>query len=87
MPFSRLQVFGFLLGIDLKGISGPGDEKEGDETRDMPPPSSAGGAQSDSKQAEQEEQEVNILLLPFPLMCPPYLLIVARSGALFAVGC
>ncbi|CAM9261495.1 unnamed protein product [Laminaria digitata] len=52
-----MEVFGFLLGIDLKGISGPGDEKEGDETRDMPPPSSAGGAQSDSKQAEQEEEE------------------------------
>lgn len=61
MPSFRRQVFGFLLGIDLKGMSGPGDENDGDQARDMPSSSSGGEAQSDSKQAKQEEeQEVNI---------------------------
>lgn len=67
---SRPQVFGFLLGIDLKGMGAPGNENDEDQTRDMPPSSSAGGAQSDSKQAEQEEEEVNICSAAFSIDLP-----------------
>ena len=85
---SRPQVFGFLLGIDFTGMSGPGEEKDGDQTRDIPPPSSAGGAQSESKQAEQEEEEVHIVgvppvrLLPgYPAGLPGRVLPATRSGS------
>lgn len=67
---SRPQVFGFLLGIDLKGMSGPGDENDGDQARDMPP-SSASGAQSDSKQAEQEEEQAVNTNSAFSIDLPP----------------
>lgn len=67
---SRPQVFGFLLGIDLKGMGAPGNENDEDQTRDMPPSSFAGGAQSDSKQAEQEEEEVNTCSAAFSIDLP-----------------
>ena len=53
-------MFGFLLGIDLKGMSAPGDENDGDEMRDVPPPSSAGGTKTETKVEEMEEEEVNM---------------------------
>eukprot|EP00904_Undaria_pinnatifida_P000933 jgi/Undpi1/10840/HiC_scaffold_3.g01367.m2 len=52
-----MEVFGFLLGIDLKGMSAPGDENDGDEMRDVPPPSSAGGMKTETKVEEMEEEE------------------------------
>lgn len=58
--FSRLQVFGFLLGIDLKGMSGPGDENDGEQMRDVPRPSSAGGTQTYTNVEEVEEEEVSL---------------------------
>lgn len=57
----RRQVFGFLLGIDLKGMSGGAgsqDEDDDDQTRGFASPSAA-GAQTDAKQAEMEEAQVD----------------------------
>ncbi|CAM9439347.1 unnamed protein product [Pylaiella littoralis] len=55
-----MEVFGFLLGIDLKGMSGGpgGDDEDGeDQTRGMPTPPPATQAQADAKQAQKEKEE------------------------------
>lgn len=55
-----LQVFGFLLGIDLKGMSGgPGDAGEDgeDQMKDVPTPPPATQAQGEAAQAKEEEEE------------------------------
>lgn len=58
-----MQVFGFLLGIDLKGMSAGagGDEKDGqDQMRDIPtPPQATPQAQAEAKPAEKEQEEEN----------------------------
>lgn len=55
-----LQVFGFLLGIDLKGMSGaPGGAGEDgdDQMRDVRTPPPATQAQSEAQQAKEKEEE------------------------------
>ncbi|CBJ30059.1 conserved unknown protein [Ectocarpus siliculosus] len=58
-----MEVFGFLLGIDLKGMSAGagGDEKDGqDQMRDIPtPPQATPQAQAEAKPAEKEQEEEN----------------------------
>lgn len=54
------QVFGFLLGIDLQGMSGgPGGAGEDgeDQMRGVPTPPPATQAQSEAQPAEEEEEE------------------------------
>lgn len=61
-----LQVFGFLMGIDLQGMSGgPGGagEDSEDQMRGVPTPPPPTQAQSDAQQAkEEEEEEVQYLI-------------------------
>ncbi|CAM9169130.1 unnamed protein product [Ectocarpus sp. 12 AP-2014] len=58
-----MEVFGFLLGIDLKGMSAGagGDEKDGqDQMRDIPtPPQATPQAQAEAKPVEKEQEEEN----------------------------
>lgn len=63
MPMVVLQVFGFLLGIDLKGMSAGadgGDEDGEDQMRGMPTPPAATRAQSEAQQAQKEEEEEEV---------------------------
>lgn len=71
-----LQVFGFLLGIDLKGMGGggAGDEDEaGDTTRSAPPPAPK------EPETPQEDEEVGPQC---PLSGSPY----RRHHVKLAVG-
>lgn len=61
-----LQVFGFLLGIDLKGMSGgpSGAGEDGEEQmKDVPTPPPATQAQGEAQQAKEEEEEEEVRCL------------------------
>ncbi len=57
------QVFGFLLGIDLKGMSGAADgaDEDGeDQMKGVPTPPPATKEEREAQQAEKEKEEEEV---------------------------